>query len=235
MEEIKKKYSKEMDYLYKNFNQEVSDIINSIEIQSLHLGSVAGHLKISFNKNIPETFRLVHLNRVLLGIGSLSLDIKESAHTFNFDNSSIYKFLCEFEYLRGYIKYKELKTKAIEFSISNLLSPLNNEVEISKDYLNKVKTEWSDIKHSFQIARLFSGSLIADFTLKYPDLNIVKNKSGDFTSSYLLFSEIQKLREYRNEKISEDLVLKISNLDDSKVPVRERLFKRRDEEALITY
>ena len=115
--------------------------------------SIANFVKINYNNRIPNNFQLKHLNRVLLGIFAIPDKPDGKTLSFNFNNTSIYKFLCEFEYIRAYSKYKELEIESIDLNIKSLISKIE---EKNGDYLQLINKEWEDINRSLGILRLFS-------------------------------------------------------------------------------
>ncbi|MHA1932630.1 MAG: hypothetical protein ACW96X_08840 [Promethearchaeota archaeon] len=237
MEEFKQKYSREYKYLTSKFNDEIQDIQYMIEKEKIFIGDVKGIVKINYANNIPDSFQLIHLNRALIGIIAIPDRPSGSTLSFNFKNTSIYKFVCEFEYIRAYSKYQNLKIESIELNIANFLRFKDNQSEKNLGYNHSINREWQDIKRSLGILRLFSSPspITVEYSIAYTDLNIVKKGSGEFSSVYKLFSEISNLREYKKSNIVEEIKMKIFNLDDSSIHIREDLFKRRDDEALTIY
>jgi hypothetical protein len=231
MEKFKETYEREYGYLCKQYSSEMQDIQNSIKEKRIFTGEVRGIVKINFIHQIPNNFQLIHLNRALLGIFAIPDKPEGKTLSFNFNNTSIFKFLCEFEYIRAYCKYKELKIESIELDIKSLLPKIKEKKE---DDLQIISKEWEDIDRSLGILRLFSSPipLRIDYEIEYEDLNLTKNGSGDFNSIYGVFAEISGKREFRKTVILENIKLKISNLEDSNIIVYEDIFERRDQESL---
>lgn len=216
-----------------DYNQEFSDIESSKKNKKLFLGQVQGSLNIIFNENTPKNFYPLHLNRSLEGIFTKTHKEGFKEYKSSCSNTSIYKLFSELEYIRMYSKFKQLKNEIIIiyiYSFSNEITPNNISVE---DYLLQHQTEVTDINRSYQLPRVFSGTIYANYSVRYKNREDIVEKKGEYSSVYSLITDLEELRNRAaiENHLIQDITIELTKLDDSKVWYREKVMKLKDERA----
>jgi hypothetical protein len=216
-----------------NYKQEVTAIKKSQSERTLFKGKVESSVSIFYDKKTPENYYPIHLNRSLLGLSTPNLKTGEQLYAFGGYNSSIFKLLCELEYLRAYSKFKDLKIMGLTIYIYNMKDVFINNNISDDEYRNLFFTELKDISRCHLLPRFFSGSLHAKVTIKYRTTEEITIIEGDYQTIYLLIAELEELRNSairRNNPLL-DIAIELTELDDSRVIYRESVMKRKDERA----
>jgi len=216
--------SEELEKLYE---QEETDIEDSIKDQNIFRGSISGYLTIKFNKKVPETFKFVHLNTALTGVVASSIDTGESEYSFMVGNSSIYEFFEQLGYIHAYSVYKGLHIEDIKLEFNHIdFEPISDG---NSNYRYYVQKEIRDIDRSTRYFNIFVGAVYVKYKILIEENNKQIEGEGAYTSVYKFVSEIQKLRDLKAKNMRIHLYATIMEINDKKVRYDENIFILHDE------
>jgi hypothetical protein len=215
-----------MEYNRKYVNQEILDIEETLNNNTVFTGKVRGYFRLIFNKKIPDSYSFIHLNRALQGVYTKNTTSIGSEHTFNFSTTSIYKFLQEIEYIRAYSKFKDFVINRIEIRVNNTFKKLEN---LDNEHFQRFfEVELMDIANSLEISRIFSGKLNVECDIQERKKIM---KFQEYSSIYKFLEKMEILKR-ETKKTTLKINFSLSGLNDAEVKVRENLMKQRDENAL---
>lgn len=218
----------------KEYNQERNDIQYYKKKRKIFIGEIDSTVSIRYSLETPMNFYPIHLNRTLLGMFTDNLKRGAKLYVFGCSNSSIYKLLCEIEYIRMYSKYKQLKIDVITIYIYSISDKIIHDNISDDDYSLLHQTETDDINRSYKLPRFFNGSIHTKYTIRYYNIEENIEKEGDYNSVYQLVAELEEIRNNsaKQKQPIQDISIELTNLDDSRIKIDTELMKFYEEEDL---